>query len=133
MRPRPRPIGKAVNPWVYRVYLAAGLGLAVVYAHSGSALGGVVYGLLGNAAAVAVLVGCVRHRPELSRFWWLIFTALMVNLAGDIVMGLHFWVFPHSTAWEDAQNGAICSRTRSLPSPSRRWPATGPWPGITAP
>ena len=91
---------------MYRLYLAAGLVLSVVYATAGSALGGVAYGLLGNAAAVAVLVACRRYRPELSRFWWLIFASLVVNLGGDMVMGLHFWVFPDSAAWGTAQNAA---------------------------
>ncbi|MGX6608226.1 hypothetical protein ACWKSP_39820 [Micromonosporaceae bacterium Da 78-11] len=94
-----------MNPWVYRVYLAAGLGVAVVYASADPALAGVAYGLLGNAAAVAVLVGCLRGRPSLSRFWWLIFAALLLNLTGDVVMGVHYWIYPDSALLEAVQNG----------------------------
>jgi diguanylate cyclase (GGDEF)-like protein len=92
-----------VSPWVYRVYLAAGLGLAALYAFGGEAAESVAYGLLGNAALIAVLVGCLRHRPQLARFWWLIFTSLAINLIGDAVMGLHVWFYPGSWVLDTLQ------------------------------
>ncbi len=93
-----------MNTWVYRVYLATGAGLTVVYAVADSPIAGVAYGLLGLAAVTAMSAGCRRYRPQFSRFWWLIFLALQVKVLGDVVLGVHYWVYPHSIMWQIIQN-----------------------------
>jgi diguanylate cyclase (GGDEF)-like protein len=50
------------------------------------------YGLLGAAAGFAILTGLLRYRPRMRSVWYLIFTGILSNLAGDVVLGINHWI-----------------------------------------
>jgi two-component system, cell cycle sensor histidine kinase and response regulator CckA len=88
----------ALSVWreglLWKAYSVAALALAVAY----FALGGnvdaqsAIYGLLGAAAPIAILVGVWHYRPERRLHWFLFAGGLALWCVGDTYWNFYIWV-----------------------------------------
>ncbi|BFU43102.1 hypothetical protein KRMM14A1004_13390 [Krasilnikovia sp. MM14-A1004] len=70
---------------MYRTFLAFGVAVAAVHAVGNDVVAAATYGVVGAAAAVAVLLGYVRHRPRPRAAWPLIGAAVLAGSAAHLV------------------------------------------------